>query len=60
MKSKVAIVKATLGVLAGLLMHSAFAQSDCKHRGELDADYCDENHDLGAEIVVTVVRKRIL
>lgn len=59
-KSKVAIVKVTLGVLAGLPMQAAFTQSDCKHRGDLDANYCDENHDLVAEIVVTAVRKRIL
>lgn len=60
MKSQVANVKVTLGILAVLPMHSALAQSDCKHRGELDANYCDENYDLVAEIVVTAVRKRIL
>lgn len=27
----------------------ASAQSDCKHRGELDAMYCDENNDLVAD-----------
>lgn len=41
MKSKYAIVKIAVGILAGLLMQAALAQSDCKHRGDLDANYCD-------------------
>jgi len=49
MKSKNALMKIALGILTGLLMHSAFAQSDCKHRGDLDVNFCDENNDLVAD-----------
>ena len=31
------------------LAQTAFAQTECKHRGELDARYCDENKDLVAD-----------
>jgi phosphonate transport system substrate-binding protein len=37
------------GILAGLFALTALAQSDCTHRGKLDAMYCDENHDLVAD-----------
>ena len=30
-------------------MNAAYAQSDCSHRGDLDANYCDENRDLVAD-----------
>jgi phosphonate transport system substrate-binding protein len=33
----------------GVVTRAAHAQSDCKHRGELDALYCDENKDLVAD-----------
>lgn len=36
------------GLLAGLLAGPAVAD-DCKHRGELDTLYCDENRDLVAD-----------
>lgn len=53
MKSKNSMVRmvstAALATLAGLLMHSASAQGDCKHRGDLDVNYCDENGDLVAD-----------
>ena len=29
--------------------HTAYAQTDCKNRGDLDALYCDENKDLVAD-----------
>ena len=50
MKSKKVMV-ITLVMLGGLLVqaHTASAQSDCKNRGELDANYCDENKDLVAD-----------
>ena len=34
---------------AGLIAGSAFAQADCKNRGDLDNLYCDENRDLVAD-----------
>lgn len=34
---------------AGIIAGSAFAQTDCKNRGDLDAMYCDENRDLVAD-----------
>ena len=33
----------------GLGTQTAYAQSECKHRGELDMLYCDENKDLVAD-----------
>ena len=39
-------------ILLGLTAFAAapaFAQSDCKNRGDLDANYCDENRDLVAD-----------
>lgn len=33
----------------GLAAMSAHAQTDCKHRGDLDVLYCDENKDLVAD-----------
>ena len=42
------------GVLASLTFtistSSALAQDTCKNRGELDANYCDENNDLVADL----------
>jgi phosphonate transport system substrate-binding protein len=38
---------ALAAALAGL--GPALAQENCKHRGELDQIYCDENHDLVAD-----------
>lgn len=42
---------ATAAIALGLYFAAqvAFAQIDCKHRGELDALYCDENKDLVAD-----------
>lgn len=37
------------GLLASLLTPAAFAQSDCGNHGDLDTNYCDENHDLVAD-----------
>lgn len=34
---------------ASMVVPTAYAQSDCKHRGDLDANYCDENNDLVAD-----------
>jgi phosphonate transport system substrate-binding protein len=40
-----------LGALAGVVFsQAAFAQDTCKNRGELDAQYCDENGDLVADV----------
>jgi phosphonate transport system substrate-binding protein len=36
-------------LFAGLIAGSAFAQADCKNRGDLDPMYCDENRDLVAD-----------
>ncbi len=49
MKARNAMVKLAFGMLTAVLLQSAWAQSDCKHRGELDANYCDENRDLVAD-----------
>ncbi len=51
MKSK-SLIMIALTMLGGLLVqvHTASAQSDCKNRGELDANYCDENKDLVADL----------
>ena len=35
--------------MALLFVHGAHAQEDCRNRGELDANYCDENKDLVAD-----------
>jgi phosphonate transport system substrate-binding protein len=48
-------MKKLFGVLgvalcATFAVNSAFAQSACKNRGELDANYCDENGDLVADL----------
>ena len=42
---------AALGIAAvgALANASAFAQDDCKNRGQLDTLYCDENNDLVAD-----------
>jgi len=37
------------GLLAALLALPALAQDACKHRGDLDLNYCDENKDLVAD-----------
>ena len=37
------------GLLAAMFAVSAYAQDSCKHRGDLDAQYCDENKDLVAD-----------
>lgn len=34
---------------AGFALQVAYAQADCKHRGDLDVLYCDENKDLVAD-----------
>ena len=51
MKSK-NVMMIALAMLGGLLVQTrtALAQSDCKNRGELDANYCDENKDLVADV----------
>ena len=51
MKSK-SVMMIALAMLVGLLVqvHTASAQNDCKNRGELDANYCDENKDLVADV----------
>jgi phosphonate transport system substrate-binding protein len=36
-------------LLLGVTARAAYAQADCKYRGELDAIYCDENKDLVAD-----------
>jgi phosphonate transport system substrate-binding protein len=41
---------AATATIAGLIWTSAaYAADDCKHRGELDTQYCDENNDLVAD-----------
>ncbi|MEK7750781.1 MAG: phosphate/phosphite/phosphonate ABC transporter substrate-binding protein [Acidobacteriota bacterium] len=37
------------GALVALVCAPAFAQDACKHRGDLDLNYCDENKDLVAD-----------
>ncbi len=41
--------QAMIGMVCTLGAHAAYAQSDCAHRGDLDALYCDENKDLVAD-----------
>src|ERR1043166_4744134 len=36
-------------IIGSLLATAAAAQDDCKHRGQLDTLYCDENSDLVAD-----------
>ena len=43
------IAYAVLTVTFALLAQGAYAQADCKNRGDLDALYCDENKDLVAD-----------
>jgi phosphonate transport system substrate-binding protein len=43
------IIKRALWLLICLLASPVFAESDCKHRGDLDPIYCDENRDLVAD-----------
>ena len=40
---------AVAACMALVFAHGAYAQEDCKSRGELDATYCDENKDLVAD-----------
>jgi phosphonate transport system substrate-binding protein len=40
------LIACTLAVFT----HTVMAQADCKHRGDLDALYCDENKDLVADV----------
>lgn len=46
-------MRSTLSTMAAcvalLVSTGAFAQDDCKNRGELDTNYCDENKDLVAD-----------
>lgn len=48
MKRLICGVAAVLGFFA-IAAAPVLAQSDCKNRGELDANYCDENRDLVAD-----------
>ena len=50
MKTMNVLARYCLGALFLLAFSSAFAQSDCKNRGDLDAQYCDENKDLVADL----------
>ena len=44
------LTRLSIGVCMALLfVHGAHAQEDCRNRGELDANYCDENKDLVAD-----------
>lgn len=50
MKTGKVITRAALALLLGLTALGALAQADdCKHRGQLDNLYCDENKDLVAD-----------
>lgn len=50
MKTGTVITRAALAMLLGLSAFSVLAQADdCKHRGQLDNMYCDENNDLVAD-----------
>src|SRR5258708_19197816 len=50
MKITTSWVELALTAIFVLLAGSALAQSDaCKNRGDLDAQYCDENKDLVAD-----------
>lgn len=45
-----ATARSLIALIFGLASVTAFAQADdCKHRGELDTRYCDENKDLVAD-----------
>ena len=48
MKRLICAIAAVLGFFATAVA-PVLAQSDCKNRGELDANYCDENRDLVAD-----------
>ncbi len=48
MKRLICGIAAVLGFFA-IAAAPVLAQSDCKNRGELDANYCDENRDLVAD-----------
>ena len=43
------LVRYCFGLLLLLVFGVAYAQSDCKSRGDLDVQYCDENKDLVAD-----------
>src|SRR5688572_6927787 len=44
------ILRALCAVVLSVAAHAAYAQTDdCKHRGQLDTMYCDENKDLVAD-----------
>jgi phosphonate transport system substrate-binding protein len=49
MKPTCLSMRALLVLALAMLPGLALAQSDCKHRGDLDLQYCDENKDLVAD-----------
>ena len=42
-------LRAMLALTVGFTAQSVYAQSECKNRGDLDAQFCDENKDLVAD-----------
>ena len=47
---KKVLLTVTAVISASLLTSAAWSQATCKNRGELDANYCDENGDLVADL----------
>lgn len=49
MKTAFLLLRVLSVLIFAMVTGAASAQSDCKHRGDLDLQYCDENKDLVAD-----------
>jgi len=52
------LLKLLTSLSAVIIAGSAFAQADCKNRGDLDAMYCDNNNDLVADTPTDAAKQR--